>query len=219
MRYKGRIIGLALILLYILETIIFHDYMRLFDYITISVFTIIGLGLGLQFDQLTYASERDFLTKLYNRRYVYATFPKWVKHADRSQTPITVMVIDVDRFKEINDRCGHEVGDVVLEIISDVLTEHAGKRDVVARWGGDEFVILARLIHQLDSKDMIEQLQEKLEELSRKVNIQMQVSIGLAIYPTDETTLHGLLQMADQRMYTNKREKEVSYPEGDAYET
>lgn len=205
MTYKGRLTGLVFVFINVLGTVIFNDQIAPLYYIIILTYMIIGWWFGLQFDKLKFVSERDPLTNLYNRRFIYAIFPKLAHQADRSKSVLIVMVVDVDRFKEINDRYGHKIGDVVLEIISGVLIEHTGEQDVIARWGGDEFLVIASLDEDdMTSEEFNMRINGKLQEVPHMTQNLIQVSIGMSIYPTDARTLDHLVQMADHRMYEQK---------------
>ena len=101
-----------------------------------------GFWAGLQFDKARFLSERDLLTGMYNRRFVTNTFKQLASLVDRTNSQLFVLLIDCDNFKSINDCYGHNKGDQVLKKIGETLIETTRKSDIVARWGGDEFLIM-----------------------------------------------------------------------------
>jgi diguanylate cyclase (GGDEF)-like protein len=112
------------------------------DLATFPFLMVVAYLAGLQYDKVRYLSDMDSLTGLYNRRFVVNSFPKIAALTDRSHSKLFVLVIDCDDFKDINDKYGHNNGDTVLEKIGVLLLSAMRKSDVVARWGGDEFLII-----------------------------------------------------------------------------
>lgn len=167
--------------------------------------------LGTQYDKLKFLSEKDSLTTLYNRRFVLETFPKLIASVDRKQEKLILYFIDVDNFKIINDTRGHKIGDQVLQRIANVLMLHAEKRDIIARWAGDEFLILSTFSDACQRAMMINRIQNELKLASKEFNLDISVSIGTASYPDEAQTLDDLLHAADQDMYSLKSDRENNH--------
>lgn len=124
--------------------------------------------------------------------------------ADRKGERLTVSVIDVNGFKTIKDTYGHEAGDRVLQVISTTLCHTVRKSDIVARWGGDEFIIMVLGTDKDGTLHMIKRIQAGLEQASESLQKCITVSTGIAIYPDEAQTLDDLLKVADHRMYKLK---------------
>ena len=101
-----------------------------------------SIPLWLAFLSMTEQATRDWLTGLYNRRYFEETLADHVESANRYGRELSLILFDIDNFKQINDTSGHEAGDGVLRRFADVLTATARKADIVCRYGGDEFAVI-----------------------------------------------------------------------------
>lgn len=146
----------------------------------------------------------DTLTELPNRRLFIDRLRKEVYQAKRFQSQLAVMFLDVDRFKQINDSWGHEVGDVILAEIAKRIKQCLGTNDVVARLGGDEFTILLPHIsgrHEVDqvAQKIRDRLEEPLEVNGRQHNLSC--SMGIAVFPSDGREADELLKRADMALY------------------
>lgn len=164
--------------------------------------------------QLHYLANFDTLTGLPNR----AQFARRVQNAmvevDRSQRVMAVMFVDLDRFKLINDSMGHEAGDELLKIVARRLVESLRPGDMVARYGGDEFVVLmANVAEVADIDRMMEKLIARLATPTRIAGREIYAtpSIGIAVYPTDARDLEALLKYADVAMYQAKEQGRNCY--------
>jgi diguanylate cyclase (GGDEF)-like protein len=143
-------------------------------------------------------TEQDYLTKIYNRK----SYEAYVEHLIESKRPFGIVLIDLNRFKEINDLYGHHEGDLVLIEFAKALEKVFNKKSLVSRLGGDEFVIVVEDTYSnLDQK--IESVYNHLAHNSNK-NIQnLTFSYGLEIYQSN-MTLDTLYKVADQKMYHQK---------------
>ena len=117
---------------------------------------------------------------------------------------LNVMLVDVNKFKDINDTHGHEKGDIVLKKISDVLLNSVRKSDIVARWGGDEFLILTPCSNRSSALKISQRIDKKLQTISEYLQLDISVSTGIAVYPDDALTAGQLIQTADDNMYKAK---------------
>jgi diguanylate cyclase (GGDEF)-like protein len=211
MKYSGRIVIISVVVILIsairIYGSIYYNYPS-FQFPLIGILIVSASWLlGTQYDKLKFLSEKDVLTTLYNRRYMLHIFPKLIASVDRKQEKLILYFIDVDDFKIINDTRGHEIGDQVLQRIANVLILHSQKRDIVARWAGDEFLILSPFSVDRSRAMMINRIENELKLLSQEFNIAISVSIGTAAYPHEAQTLDDLLHAADQAMYTLKSDK------------
>jgi len=150
----------------------------------------------------------DPLTQLPNRRLLQDRIPQQIARARREQRRFALLFIDLDNFKPINDRFGHEIGDWLLQAVAQRLRQHLRESDTVARIGGDEFVALLADLQQ--TKDAVSTGEKICEELQKPfvtpqgVSLNISSSIGVAIYPDDGEDDQVLLRIADEAMYIAK---------------
>ena len=156
-------------------------------------------------------SIRDGLTGAYNHRHFQETLQRELGRADRQSRPLSVLLLDIDDFKAINDRYGHPVGDAILErIVSEIRSEVRGDMDVVARYGGEEFAVILPETPIEVAADVAERIRRRVDErLFRPPEadsvIRVTVSIGLAAYPADASNKKELIERADAALYRAKR--------------
>ncbi len=160
-------------------------------------------------EQLRNAADVDLVTGVHNHRYLQERLRQEVARAARSHSPLAVLMMDLDRFKPINDRHGHADGDRVLHNIGATIKAQLRANDIVARYGGDEFVVL---MPDTDA-DQAEQGARRIVAsvlrgrhlLSDGSSVGVGVSAGLSVYPADGRTSTELLSAADAAMYNAKR--------------
>ena len=150
---------------------------------------------------------RDELTRTFNRRYLEARARDALAPSFRGLGTGLVLV-DVDRFKSINDRFGHAAGDGVLRRVAQTVGQRARRNDAVGRWGGDEFYVLLPHTHAAGVRSFVERLTVDLSEIvvipTQKEAERVSCSVGLAHAPEDGSTLEELFAAADRRMYAAK---------------
>ena len=151
----------------------------------------------------------DPVTGLFNRRQLHLRLDEEVERARRQQAPLTALMLDVDNFKQLNDRLGHQAGDAVLRVIGDVLRRSVRLFDVCARYGGDEFAVLLPDNGDGSSAQIAERIREGIEGSRPRGgpwsdDVRVTVSIGIASVLA--TTGEELLARADQALYLAKRE-------------
>jgi len=152
----------------------------------------------------------DGLTELYNRRGFNDLGEQNLKLADRSARSASLIYLDIDRFKTINDTIGHHVGDRALLCVADTLRDTFRRSDIVARVSGDEFAVLAFETSEENAETLVQRLRSEFEALndSTKERFQISVSIGMARHTGDNSVqLEELLKEADAAMYEEKRNK------------
>ena len=152
----------------------------------------------------------DQLTGVANRALFYELAEKFLRAAERNGEILGLMFIDVDNFKQINDTFGHEAGDRVLVQVAEILTTATRRNDVVARYGGDEFLILLPQINALDNYKVVVSkiLQAKRDAVVRNgVSVGISLSVGVSFYPKDGDSVDQLIVKADRAMYVAKRQE------------
>ena len=153
---------------------------------------------------------KDPLTDLFNRRYLATIIPREIARAERDKSFIGFMMIDADRFKEVNDRFGHLVGDKVLKEISKVLQEEAREMDIVTRYGGNEFlVLLPQIDGGLDS--VVKRFHKAIEKWNHNfsdIDFPITLSIGTSVWdPNNPEDVEDVIKKADSSMYEVKDER------------
>ncbi len=159
-------------------------------------------------------SFTDPLTEIYNRRSLDRIAGQFISQARRQRTPLTFLMVDADKFKQINTRFGHLTGDFVLAEIAAMLKASTRGSDAVGRYGGDEFLILLADTTVLGAQQVIDRINDKLEEWNdadHLEGVRVTVSIGISEWH-DGQTLDEVLDAADRRMYGQKNEHAVSVP-------
>lgn len=160
--------------------------------------------------QVQQEADRDALTQLYNRRAGERQLVQTLAQAAKEQHACALMLVDLDRFKPINDTYGHEAGDRVLIIIADRLMQSLRKQDVVIRWGGDEFVVLVYSGDDLEAVPLVaDKLLQVLSlpiELTSGLSVEVGASIGIALFPLHAQQVDDLIAKADRAMYQVKEQ-------------
>ncbi|QDU66500.1 diguanylate cyclase [Planctomycetes bacterium Pla133] len=157
--------------------------------------------------QLKEAANTDFLTKLPNRRCAMAHFERTWKHAMDTDTSISVVALDIDHFKRVNDDYGHDVGDVVLQETSRVLRQSLRRQDLAARMGGEEFLVIcpgaAIDVATHTAERVRSAVEENVVEFGR-FRRNVTVSVGVAEYEPGILDIEHLIRMADGALYSSK---------------
>jgi diguanylate cyclase (GGDEF)-like protein/PAS domain S-box-containing protein len=149
----------------------------------------------------------DFLTKLPNRQMFHDRLEQGIKKSHRTKQPLALMLLDLDRFKEVNDTLGHDQGDSLLVEASQRLLSCVRETDTVARLGGDEFIVI---LESLNDPTNVERVaQDILQKLRQPFHLGNEIayvsaSIGITVFPTDATEIEVLIKNADQAMYSAK---------------
>lgn len=165
-------------------------------------------------DDLLYRATHDALTGLANRALFYDRLRQELHQAKRSGEPLGVAIIDMDGLKAINDQLGHRAGDVALRAFGERLKQAARQADTVARLGGDEFALI---LHQLQPP-LAQSVGQRLIAAAEAPFaydgqcVPVGGSIGIALWPEDGDTTEQLIEVADQRMYANKRQRKLAAP-------
>jgi diguanylate cyclase (GGDEF)-like protein len=157
------------------------------------------------------ARDRAFVddtTDVYNARYLLEALDREVRRAERYGSELSILFIDLDRFKLVNDNHGHLVGSSVLRQLSQLLTQSVRQVDTVARYGGDEFTILLADTGERGGRVIAERIRKWVSEHAFEAGagqiLRLSCSVGLATYPAHGRTREALLEAADQAMYRAK---------------
>ena len=153
-------------------------------------------------ERLAASAATDPLTGLSNRR----AFEAQLKERMKSSAPFSLLMLDVDDLKQVNDARGHGAGDGVLRRVAQVLRENVRENDRVTRWGGDEFIVLMPEVDRVGALSLARRITGTLMQ-SVAPEGPISVSIGLAAFPTDGDTADILLAAADRSMYVDKRQR------------
>ena len=157
--------------------------------------------------QLQQLSHTDSLTGLMNRRAVQAGAQQLQAQRGRHLTPLTLVLMDIDHFKQINDRFGHDAGDAVLKAVASYLQSRLRAQDLVARWGGEEFLLLMPNTSAAQALQLIEQLRTGIHSLQISVlPTPLSATFGISPVDTQPQALEQALKAADQALYQGKRQ-------------
>ena len=157
------------------------------------------------FQQVKNQALTDPLTGLFNRRYFEEFLNKEVIRAQRTGQPFTLITLDLDYLKQINDKYGHSFGDLAIKTISEVLKKNARSIDVAARMGGEEFDILLPGVDSKGGLIAAERIRSAIAECKPDTIGQITASLGVATYPEHSSNVDELLELVDQAMYAAKR--------------
>ncbi len=169
------------------------------------VFTYILAALKEVYDQEKTHSRTDYLTGIANRRFFFEQAEVELKRARRYNHSLTVVYIDVDDFKKVNDRFGHDAGDAALRVVARTVSRHLRLIDVIARLGGDEFAILLPETGYDASQRVIHKLQEGLRGRMKEEGWPITFSIGAISYANVPESIDEMLKRADSLMYSVKK--------------
>lgn len=156
------------------------------------------------FENLKKEAVTDSLTELYNRRYFNQALQKEVERAQRLHQPFSIISLDLDYLKKINDTYGHFFGDLAIRTIADILKKNARSIDVPARLGGEEFSVLLPGVDSSGAMVAAERIRSAIEAQELDTIGHVTASVGVATFPEHSVKLDELLDMADQAMYKSK---------------
>ncbi|WP_277665661.1 sensor domain-containing diguanylate cyclase [Novosphingobium lindaniclasticum] len=156
-------------------------------------------------EKLRTQSLRDPLTGLYNRRYMEDALKRYVNLAQRTGTPISVLMIDLDNFKRLNDEHGHAKGDAVLRDVAGQLVDTLRPSDVIARYGGEELLVIMPKCSLENAATKAELLRKRVEALSAAHGTEISASFGIATVPETATGAGDVITMADSALYGAKQ--------------
>jgi diguanylate cyclase (GGDEF)-like protein len=151
----------------------------------------------------------DGLTELFNHRYLHETLERTLERCRRDERPLAVIMLEIDSFKRYNDTYGHQRGDDVLRTVADLLRKGSRASDIVARYGGDEFMIVLPYTSKETAAEIAERLRRAVEAypflLGENIVSSVTLSVGVAANPDDSDTVDALVDAVDRAQYTAKR--------------
>jgi|GEM_PF-2436215 len=160
-------------------------------------------------ENLEYLTVHDPLTGLLNRRFLEEEAVKEIARAERYQSPLSFLMIDIDHFKRINDSYGHKTGDHTLCILAGQLTELTRESDYLARYGGEEFILILPGTPTEQALNLAEKLRRQIENvpfpIGKGENLTLTVSIGIATFPAHGLDWEALFKAADAALYRAKQ--------------
>lgn len=192
---------------------IYHPQVRAperYEIELLNVFSYLsGLALerNIKEQEIHYLASHDILTDLYNIRFLHDISKDIIQETKQNKTKFAILVMDLDRFKPINDSFGHAFGDKLLQQVAKRITDHVRDGDIVSRMGGDEFVLLLRDVS--DKKLLFTIAERIIHEIRKPIIIEnrefhVTASIGISIFPDHGNSLDLLIKNADIAMYQRK---------------
>lgn len=164
----------------------------------------------------------DSLTSLFNRRFLDESLPLLLARLKRDHSPVTILMLDIDHFKDVNDSYGHQVGDAVLQALGNALKTSVRAGDIVCRYGGEEFILVLPGMRAEDGRMQAEKLRMMIASLTvsgRDQSVSVTISIGGSVFPHDGTSSDELIAVADRALYRAKQNgrNRVEFAEPDAH--
>ena len=170
-------------------------------------------GLAIEnsrlYEIVKHKSHTDSLTLLWNHGFFQDKLAEEVKKTRENKKPLSLLILDLDNFKALNDNCGHQNGDIILKEVSNLLKDSSREIDYVCRYGGEEFSIILTQTNKETGYSVAERIRQKIEQyifpsFSLYQDQKVTVSIGLATYPDDAENNNDLISQADRAMYKAK---------------
>ncbi len=167
-----------------------------------------GFIRAILFKEVEELSRFDGLTGLYLRRYFYQRLNEEFLKSVRYNTEVSLIMIDLDFFKKVNDTYGHLAGDFVLKKIAEIILKIVANKGLSCRWGGEEFLILLPYTDKINATKIAEELRvtvENFDFIYEMTNIKLTISCGISSYPEDSREYNELIDLADKRLYKAKQ--------------
>lgn len=157
--------------------------------------------------ELEELSVKDYLTGVYNRKFLMEVIQKELNLGKRKKTTFSLILIDLDNFKGVNDTLGHYAGDIVLKGVAELIYQNIREIDIMGRWGGEEFLVILRETEKREAIRIAERLRSVIENTPIKYqhfSIHLTASFGVANFPEDATSIIELYKTVDERLYKAK---------------
>jgi diguanylate cyclase (GGDEF)-like protein len=170
--------------------------------------TRLGFVRAILFGEVEELSRIDGLTQLYLRRYFINRLNDELLKAVRYNTEFSLIMIDIDFFKKINDTYGHLAGDFILKQVAKVIKDVVGEKGLCARWGGEEFLVFIPYQSSESAKNLAEELRQRIETINFYYEdkiIRLTISCGISSFPQEGQQLQVLIETADKKLYKAKR--------------
>ena len=186
-----------------------------------QILTIFATQVSMLLDSIRFRerivnlADTDDLTGIWNRRYFRRQLPQEIERARTFSVPLSLLLFDIDDFKQINDSFGHVIGDVVLSELCGAVRETLRPTDSISRFGGDEFAVILPHTDLAGATAVSERLLARIRNLTIPTDeegaIQCSVSIGIAEYRREDACASDLIRRADERLYLSKRQGKNRY--------
>ena len=180
-----------------------------------KIFTMLANQAGLAiensqlYEMVVVKSQADSLTNLWNHGYFQDKLSEEIQRHRQAKEPLSLVMIDIDNFKKLNDTYGHQHGDVILKKIARLFREQSREKDFACRYGGEEFAIILEQTNKNQAFDSAERLRKRVENYTfpgatADQSMKITVSIGIATFPDDADNKEDLIAKADKAMYIAK---------------
>ncbi|QGU00281.1 hypothetical protein SYNTR_1687 [Candidatus Syntrophocurvum alkaliphilum] len=177
-------------------------YNILFYILLILGTTIMTIFIHKTLSNLIYQANYDLLTGIYNKNILFRILKNNILSAEKIDKPISIVFMDINNFKSVNDDFGHQAGDLILYRIAKEIKKHIRKSDVFIRYGGDEFILILPDTNKKNAEQISLRLGQEIDNL--KINHKISLSLGVASFPEDAKLVEDLIDIADSRMYQHK---------------
>jgi len=168
---------------------------------------LIGLRRALLYEKVQGLTITDALTGVYCRRYFLERFNEELKRSKKNKLKMAFLMIDIDNFKQFNDRYGHLVGDAILRKVSKIISETIRQIDFIGRYGGEELSIVLAETDKDQASFAAERIRQAISTATVKVydeELKVTVSIGVSVFPDNALNMQDLIELADQALYLAK---------------
>lgn len=204
---RGAVLGLLVFFRAKNEKIFTYEHFRLLE--TFSDYVAIAVENARNYKHVQELTVTDDLTKLYNSRYLHLILEREIARSERYKEDLSLVFIDLDNFKQINDRNGHMAGSTLLKEFGDFLLSAIRTSDVAIRYGGDEYVLVLPRTTKKDALVFVNRVVESLHNhvflKTKHLNIKMTGSFGIATFPEDGKNMDQIISAADKAMYIVKK--------------
>jgi diguanylate cyclase (GGDEF)-like protein len=176
---------------------------------TLAAYAVVAIQNARLFEQASRMAITDGLTELYNHRHLHDSLERVLERARRDGSPIGLIMLEIDNFKRYNDTYGHRSGDEALRMVARLLRRGSRPSDIVARYGGDEFMVILPGASKAATQETAERMRRAVEAypliLGDEVITTITLSVGVAAYPHDGSTVDALVESVDRAQYIAKR--------------
>ncbi|MDO9528739.1 MAG: sensor domain-containing diguanylate cyclase [Syntrophales bacterium] len=208
---KNRIVGVIELINKLTSELVTSDSGGVFTEMDMAILSSIGIFTGIAIEnaflhqKIVELAMIDSLTGVNTRHYFNETFEREVERIYRYGHTVCVLMMDVDGLKAINDQHGHLTGDKIIRTVADILKSSVRKSDIVARFGGDEFVVLMPMSDESNGRELSKRIQELIDEWNKKSLIPgVKLGLSIGIHEAGPTNAKDILSIADQKLYQDK---------------